>query len=69
MNEESAAASAGPSFERFVALIARLRAPGGCPWDREQTHASLKPMTIEEAAQAGHLTLGLLGAFYAGDVP
>ena len=49
MNEESAAASAGPSFERFVLLIARLRGPGGCPWDREQTHASLKAMTIEEA--------------------
>ena len=32
-----------------MALIARLRAPGGCPWDREQTHASLKPMVIEEA--------------------
>ena len=29
--------------------MARLRAPGGCPWDREQTHASLKPMAIEEA--------------------
>jgi MazG family protein len=39
----------GPAFEAFVALIARLRAPGGCPWDREQTHRSLKPMTIEEA--------------------
>jgi MazG family protein len=39
----------GPGFEAFVALIARLRAPGGCPWDREQTHRSLKPMTIEEA--------------------
>ncbi len=39
----------GPAFEAFVDLIARLRAPGGCPWDREQTHASLKPMTIEEA--------------------
>jgi len=49
MNDERAAAPAGPSFERFVALIARLRAPGGCPWDREQTHQSLKPMTIEEA--------------------
>lgn len=32
-----------------MALIARLRAPGGCPWDGEQTHASLKPMTLEEA--------------------
>ena len=32
-----------------MSLIARLRAPGGCPWDREQTHESLKPMAIEEA--------------------
>src|ERR1044071_5162268 len=39
----------GPAFEALVALIARLRAPGGCPWDREQTHASLKPMLVEEA--------------------
>ncbi len=30
-------------------VIARLRAPGGCPWDRKQTHASLKPHVIEEA--------------------
>ena len=41
--------AAGPGLERLMKLIARLRAPGGCPWDREQTHASLKPMTIEEA--------------------
>jgi MazG family protein len=40
---------AGERFQRFCELIARLRGPGGCPWDREQTHASLKPMTIEEA--------------------
>jgi MazG family protein len=40
---------AGSAFDEFVRLIARLRAPGGCPWDREQTHASLKPMTLEEA--------------------
>jgi MazG family protein len=40
---------AGSRFTEFVQLIARLRAPGGCPWDREQTHRSLKPMTIEEA--------------------
>ena len=39
----------GAAFADFVRLIARLRAPGGCPWDREQTHASLKPMTLEEA--------------------
>jgi len=43
------AAAAARSFGAFVDLIARLRGPGGCPWDREQTHESLKPMTIEEA--------------------
>ena len=42
-------AAAGTAFAAFVDLIARLRAPGGCPWDREQTHESLKAMTIEEA--------------------
>ena len=37
------------SFENLEQIIARLRAPDGCPWDREQTHASLKPFLIEEA--------------------
>jgi MazG family protein len=46
---EKTPAPAGAAFQEFVALIARLRAPGGCPWDREQTHHSLQPMTIEEA--------------------
>ena len=45
----ASAPAPGPRFDAFVALIARLRAPGGCPWDREQTHASQKPMTLEEA--------------------
>ena len=40
---------AGEKFTELVRLIARLRAPGGCPWDREQTHDSLKPMLLEEA--------------------
>jgi tetrapyrrole methylase family protein/MazG family protein len=40
---------AGEKFTGLVKLIARLRAPGGCPWDREQTHESLKPMLLEEA--------------------
>src|SRR5512134_3518952 len=48
------AAEAGRLFARFVELIARLRAPGGCPWDREQTHESVKPMTIEEAYEVAH---------------
>ena len=37
------------SFDRLVQLMAKLRAPDGCPWDRKQTHASLKPYLIEEA--------------------
>jgi tetrapyrrole methylase family protein/MazG family protein len=53
--EPSASAEeAGRLFARFVELIARLRAPGGCPWDREQTHESVKPMTIEEAYEVAH---------------
>jgi tetrapyrrole methylase family protein/MazG family protein len=49
-----ASAEAGALFARFVELIARLRAPGGCPWDREQTHETVKPMTIEEAYEVAH---------------
>jgi tetrapyrrole methylase family protein/MazG family protein len=49
-----AATEAGELFARFVELIARLRAPGGCPWDREQTHETVKPMTIEEAYEVAH---------------
>jgi MazG family protein len=37
------------SYEELRAVVARLRAPDGCPWDREQTHASLRPYVIEEA--------------------
>jgi MazG family protein len=36
-------------FETLLDIMARLRSPGGCPWDREQTPASLKPYLIEEA--------------------
>src|SRR5215471_15994649 len=38
----------GERFERAVAIMARLRAPGGCPWDREQTFDTIKRYTIEE---------------------
>src|SRR5271166_501299 len=38
----------GERFERTVAIMERLRAPGGCPWDREQTFDSIKPYTLEE---------------------
>jgi MazG family protein len=40
--------TAGALFEKLVALQARLRAPDGCPWDREQTPQSLRPFLIEE---------------------
>jgi MazG family protein len=38
----------GERFERAVEIMKRLRAPGGCPWDREQTFDSIKPYTLEE---------------------
>jgi tetrapyrrole methylase family protein/MazG family protein len=48
------------TFEGLRAITHRLRAPGGCPWDREQTHASLKPFLLEE-------TYEVLDALDAGD--
>ncbi|MFL6447477.1 MAG: nucleoside triphosphate pyrophosphohydrolase [Bryobacteraceae bacterium] len=39
---------AGKKFSELVRLMARLRAPGGCPWDRKQTFDSIKPYTLEE---------------------
>jgi MazG family protein len=39
----------GERFEGAVAIMARLRGPGGCPWDREQTFDSIKPYTLEES--------------------
>ncbi len=52
----------GPStsFEGFQEVIAHLRAPNGCPWDREQTHQTLRPYLLEEAYEA-------LSALDAGD--
>src|ERR1700693_3201153 len=44
MNPETA----GEKFQQLVAIMARLRGPGGCPWDREQTFDSIKPFTLEE---------------------
>lgn len=41
--------AAGEWFAKLVALQARLRGPGGCPWDHEQTHKSLRRFLIEEA--------------------
>lgn len=44
--------SSASSFEAFQEVVARLRAPDGCPWDREQTHLSLRPFLLEEAYEA-----------------
>ncbi|NWF67652.1 MAG: nucleoside triphosphate pyrophosphohydrolase [Chloroflexi bacterium] len=48
------------SFQQFEEIIAHLRAPEGCPWDRKQTHQSLRPYLIEEAYE-------VLEAIDAGD--
>ncbi|HUS08724.1 MAG TPA: nucleoside triphosphate pyrophosphohydrolase [Bryobacteraceae bacterium] len=39
---------AGEKFEQLIAIMARLRAPDGCPWDREQTFDTIKPYLLEE---------------------
>lgn len=48
-------------LDPLVQVMARLRGPGGCPWDREQTHASLRPYMLEEAYEA-------VAAMGAGDM-
>jgi MazG family protein len=53
-------ARTGSRFEKLVEVQARLRAPGGCPWDREQTHDSLRPYLLEE-------TYEVLEALDSGD--
>src|SRR5205809_3476700 len=50
------------SFSKLCEIVAQLRAPGGCPWDREQTHESLLPQLIEEAYEVA-------GAVGANDDP
>jgi MazG family protein len=52
---------ASEAIERLLSIMHRLRAPGGCPWDREQTLASLRPFVLEE-------TYEVLEAIDAGDV-
>src|ERR1019366_8479254 len=40
--------SAGKNFEKLIEIMARLRGPDGCPWDKEQDFNTLKPMLVEE---------------------
>jgi len=42
----------GAKFEKLVEIMSALRGPNGCPWDKEQTFASLKPMMVEEIYEA-----------------
>ena len=51
----------GTSFEAFAEIVAHLRAPDGCPWDKEQTHQTLRKHLLEESYEA-------LSAIDAGDV-
>lgn len=54
------ALGAGTSFESFAEIVAHLRAPNGCPWDREQTHETLRKHLLEESYEA-------ISAIDAGD--
>src|SRR5580704_1589059 len=47
-NPDDASAPAGEVFAQAVAIMARLRGPGGCPWDREQSIDSIRKYTLEE---------------------
>jgi nucleoside triphosphate diphosphatase len=50
MAESPESLNSQPSaFNKLCEIVAKLRAPGGCPWDREQTHESLLPQLMEEA--------------------
>ena len=51
-----------PDLQKLVDLVARLRAPDGCPWDREQTLPDVRAYLLEEAHE-------LAGAIDAGDYP
>lgn len=53
---------AGAELERLAAIMARLREPGGCPWDRAQSFATIAPYTIEEAYEVAD-------AVATGDMP
>jgi tetrapyrrole methylase family protein/MazG family protein len=49
MAQRRTARNAGPAFARLVRIMATLRSAHGCPWDRKQTHKTLRPFLIEEA--------------------
>lgn len=52
VDSNDAAVQDNREFQTLIDIVARLRAPNGCPWDREQTHQSLTPFLIEETYEA-----------------
>jgi XTP/dITP diphosphohydrolase len=52
LSDQPASAPRGAALLEAVAIMDRLRSPGGCPWDAEQDHASLAPYLLEEAYEA-----------------
>jgi tetrapyrrole methylase family protein/MazG family protein len=50
-SESTSKPTPAQAFERLAQIIARLRAPDGCPWDREQTHVTLRTHLLEEACE------------------
>ncbi len=71
MKHEQADSALGGRFEELVAIMARLRGPEGCPWDREQDHRSLRQHLLEEAYEVLEtIDAGDLGALRGelGDV-
>jgi tetrapyrrole methylase family protein/MazG family protein len=62
-------ATVAGEFASFVALVERLRGPGGCPWDAEQTHHSLRRHVLEEAYEVAAAIEDLPSDAPAGDIP
>ncbi len=48
-DDKSVEGRAAEAFAELTGIVSKLRAPNGCPWDREQTHESLKPFIVEES--------------------
>jgi len=64
-NLSSAALNSQPStFNKLCEIVAKLRGPSGCPWDREQTHESLLPATIEEAYEVAEAARAKIDAHF-----
>lgn len=55
-------------MERLLDIMRRLRAPDGCPWDRDQTHESLRPYLLEEAAEATDALAGGAGPEFVAEL-